>query len=90
MHPYTIVANVIWLIVIGIPIALMHAVTAMIQFITIIGIGTAIQNLRLSLFALWPFGKKIRNAHLPTKYEQLPRFRAEHIRTAPMASYEYA
>jgi hypothetical protein len=33
-----------------------------IQFATVVGVGNGIQHFRLALFALWPFGKKIRRS----------------------------
>ena len=75
----------IWLLLPGIPIALSHIFFGIIQALTIIGIGNAIQHFRLAGLALWPFGRKIRSQVLPTKVEELPRFReraATPIRTA--------
>lgn len=45
-------ANVVWLIIFGWAAALGHLFAAIIQACTIIGIGTAITNLRLMWFAL--------------------------------------
>eukprot|EP00026_Physarum_polycephalum_P017822 Phypoly_transcript_19171.p1 GENE.Phypoly_transcript_19171~~Phypoly_transcript_19171.p1 ORF type:complete len:168 (+),score=27.01 Phypoly_transcript_19171:146-649(+) len=69
-HPLTIVVNVIWLVFAGWFIALAHLATAVIQALTIIGIGNAIQNVRLAKFALWPFGKDIRKKPPPAILQQ--------------------
>ena len=52
LHPLTCVANVIWLIFFGWEIVLLFWLTAIIQALTVIGIGTALQMFELSLFAL--------------------------------------
>lgn len=46
-------ANMFWLIFLGWEIALFHLFTAVIQALTIIGIGNAVQNVRLAKFALY-------------------------------------
>ena len=45
-------ANIVWLIIFGWAAALGHLFAAIIQACTIVGIGTAITNLQLMLFAL--------------------------------------
>lgn len=70
-HPLSMVANVVWLIFFGWALALLHLAAALIQALTIIGIGTAITNVKLAAFALWPFGRGIRTKFLPTTIEEL-------------------
>ncbi|WP_372754575.1 YccF domain-containing protein [Labilibaculum sp.] len=56
----TIVLNVIWVFIGGLPIALTHLFFALLFAITIIGIPFASQHIKLAGFALIPFGKSIR------------------------------
>jgi uncharacterized membrane protein YccF (DUF307 family) len=53
------VGNVIWFIVAGWWLALGHIVTAIGQFITIIGIPLAIANIKLVPVSLFPLGHRI-------------------------------
>lgn len=48
--------NIIWLLVSGIPLALEHAATGLILCITIIGIPFGLQQFKLAKLALMPFG----------------------------------
>jgi uncharacterized membrane protein YccF (DUF307 family) len=52
--------NVIWVIFFGWEIALAHLTSALILFITIIGIPFAQQHLKLIPMALFPFGRELR------------------------------
>lgn len=54
-----IVMNVIWILVAGIEIAIVHLVLAVFFGITIIGIPFAAQHLKLAVLALIPFGNDI-------------------------------
>ncbi|KAI9143295.1 hypothetical protein BKA69DRAFT_170522 [Paraphysoderma sedebokerense] len=60
-HPLTIAANVYWLLLWGWNIFLAHWIFAIIQALTIVGIGNAVNHARLAVFALWPLGKEIRD-----------------------------
>ncbi len=55
-----ILGNIIWLIFGGIIIAGEYFIASLALMVTIIGIPFAIQTLKLSVFALWPFGAEIR------------------------------
>ena len=55
----SVVGNVIWLLLAGWWLALMHLTTAVVQAVTIIGIPLAIANVKLVPVALWPFGREI-------------------------------
>lgn len=57
-----ILMNVIWLLVAGIEIAIVHAALALLFAITIIGIPFAMQHLKLAYLALVPFGSDIVDA----------------------------
>ena len=52
--------NILWLIFGGILISLLYFIASIGLFITIIGIPFGIQTLKLSLFAMWPFEKEVR------------------------------
>ena len=54
-----VVFNVIWLILFGWEIFVLHLVAGLVLCITIIGIPFGIQAFKLSLLALWPFGRTI-------------------------------
>ena len=54
-----IVFNIIWLVLFGWAIFLAHIAAGVALCITIIGIPFGIQAFKLSLLALWPFGRVI-------------------------------
>ncbi len=54
-----LVMNVIWILVGGIEIAMMHLTFGVALCITIIGIPLGVQHFKMALLALIPFGKKI-------------------------------
>ena len=54
-----VVFNVIWLVLFGWELFLLHIVTGFLLCITIIGIPFGIQVFKLSVLALWPFGRSI-------------------------------
>jgi uncharacterized membrane protein YccF (DUF307 family) len=51
--------NLIWLVLFGWGIFVVHVVSAVVLCLTIIGIPFGIQSLKLSVLALWPFGRMI-------------------------------
>lgn len=53
------VFNVVWLVLFGWAIFVVHIVSALALAVTIIGIPFAIQGLKLSVLALWPFGRTV-------------------------------
>lgn len=53
------VMNVIWLLVAGLEIALIHLVLAALFAITIVGLPFAKQHLKLVNLALMPFGRRV-------------------------------
>ena len=55
----TILMNIIWILVGGIEIALAHISLGIAFCITIIGIPFGIQHFKMSILALFPFGKNI-------------------------------
>jgi len=52
--------NIIWILVAGLELALLHVTLALICTITIIGIPFAKQHIKLASMALVPFGSKIK------------------------------
>ncbi|WP_028265525.1 YccF domain-containing protein [Arthrobacter sp. MA-N2] len=62
---FTLLGNVIWLLVAGIWIAVAHVVTAFAMAITIVGIPLAIANLKLIPVSLMPLGKQIVPSNRP-------------------------
>lgn len=54
-----IIMNVIWILVAGIEIAIVHATLALLFAITIIGLPFAAQHIKLAYLALVPFGNDI-------------------------------
>ena len=51
--------NIIWLIFGGFITFLEYLISSLLLMVTIIGIPFGLQILKLSLLALWPFGKKV-------------------------------
>ncbi len=57
----SIVLNVIWIILPGLELAIMHLVLAAVFAITIIGLPIASQHIKLIPLALLPFGREMRD-----------------------------
>ncbi len=55
----SIIMNVIWILVGGIEIALIHVTSGAVLCITVVGIPFGLQHFKMALLALIPFGKKI-------------------------------
>jgi uncharacterized membrane protein YccF (DUF307 family) len=55
----SVIGNVLWLLLAGWWLALLHIAAALLLAITIIGFPLAIANLKLVPVALWPFGREI-------------------------------
>ena len=55
----SLIMNVIWIVLGGIEIALMHVTLGIGFFFTIIGIPFGMQHFKMALLALVPFGKEI-------------------------------
>ncbi len=60
--PFGLIGNIIWLVLAGWWLALLHLITAICLAITIIGIPFAWAHLKLAGIALWPIGKMIVDA----------------------------
>lgn len=59
----SLILNVIWLIISGIPLALGHFISAVLLTLTIIGYPFAVQSLKLAKLALMPFGAQVIKVH---------------------------
>lgn len=55
----SIIMNVIWILLGGIEIALLHLTFGAFLCVTIVGIPFGLQHFKMALLALIPFGKKI-------------------------------
>jgi uncharacterized membrane protein YccF (DUF307 family) len=58
-----IIMNIIWIILPGLELALIHLFLAFIFGITIIGLPFATQHLKMTRLAILPFGFKVRDAN---------------------------
>lgn len=58
--PLHIIFNIIWLLLFGWEIAVVHLTSAIILAITIIGLPFALQHVKLVPLALFPFGQHLR------------------------------
>ena len=54
-----LIVNVVWVVLAGWWLALLHVVTALAQAITIVGIPLAVANLKMVPISLVPYGKRI-------------------------------
>ena len=57
-----VVMNIIWIILPGLELALIHLTLALLFAITIIGLPIAAQHLKMTRLALIPFGFEVRDA----------------------------
>ena len=55
----SLIANVIWLLISGIPMAFAHILAGLILCVTIIGIPFGKQHFKLASLALTPFGSRV-------------------------------
>lgn len=55
----SIVVDIFWLLISGVPLAMMHAISGILLCITIIGIPFGKQSFKLSRLALMPFGAQV-------------------------------
>lgn len=56
----SVLLNMIWLLVSGIPLAIEHATTGLILCVTIIGFPFGLQQFKLAKLALMPFGATVK------------------------------
>jgi len=55
----SLIANILWLIISGIPLALCFAINGLILCVTVIGIPFGLQCFKMAKLALMPFGASI-------------------------------
>ena len=56
----SLLINIIWIVLTGVPMAIAHFIVGIILCITIIGIPFGIQHFKIAKLALAPFGTKIK------------------------------
>jgi len=59
--------NILWFIFLGWEFFLMHLVFAIVQALTIFGIGNAIRHLHIAKATIFPFGKHIQRTPIPIR-----------------------
>lgn len=59
----SLIVNIIWLIISGLPLAMTHVASGLILCLTIIGIPFGLQHFKLAKLALMPFGTQIVSAN---------------------------
>jgi len=64
----TIVLNVIWIVLPGLELAIMHLFLAAFFALTLVGIPIALQHLKLIPLALLPFGRRMRDIDTGRNY----------------------
>ena len=74
----SVIGNILWLLLAGWWLAILHIVSALLLAVTIIGIPFAIANVKLVPVALWPFGREIVPGDEVT--EAVTEHRVEHPR----------
>ncbi|MDE5779045.1 MAG: YccF domain-containing protein [Lachnospiraceae bacterium] len=57
---FSLLVNIIWIVVSGVPLAIEHAIWGVVFCITIVGIPFGLQHFKLAKFALMPFGTRVR------------------------------
>ena len=62
--PLGVIANVLWLVTLGLPLALGHLAAALACAITIIGLPFAWQHMKLAGISLWPIGTEVVDAQI--------------------------
>jgi len=58
--PISLIMNIIWIILPGLELAIMHLLLALLFLVTIIGYPLAVQHMKLVPMALLPFGHVMR------------------------------
>ena len=64
----SIILNVIWIILPGLELAIMHLVLAAVFAVTLVGIPIAAQHIKLIPLALLPFGRQLRDIETGRTY----------------------
>lgn len=56
----SLIVNIIWILISGIPLAVEHAVFGAVLCVTVVGIPFGLQHFKLAKLALMPFGTMVR------------------------------
>lgn len=56
---FSMLLNLIWLIVAGVELAVGYVIGGVLMMVTIVGIPFGLQAFKLAGFALWPFGRAV-------------------------------
>ncbi len=59
--PLSIILNILWIILPGLELAIMHLLLAAVFALTIVGLPLAAQHIKLLPLALLPFGRRMRD-----------------------------
>ena len=59
---FSVAFNILWLVLFGWELFLVHVVSGVLLSATIIGVPFGIQAFKLSALALWPFGRQVVDA----------------------------
>ena len=66
--PLALIMNIIWIILPGLELAIMHLCLAAFFAVTIVGIPLAMQHIKLLPLALLPFGRVVRDIETGREY----------------------
>lgn len=55
----SLLANIIWVVLVGIWMAIGYVISGVLNCITVIGVPFGIQSFKMAKLALWPFGAQI-------------------------------
>ena len=60
----SVLLNILWLVLTGLPMALAHAAWGCLLCVTVIGIPFGLQFFKLARLSLFPFGSQVRHSLL--------------------------
>ena len=55
----SLLANIIWVVLVGIWMAIGYVIAGLLNCITVIGVPFGIQSFKMAKLALWPFGAQV-------------------------------
>ena len=55
----SLLANIIWVVLVGIWMAIGYVISGVLNCITVIGVPFGIQSFKMAKLALWPFGAQV-------------------------------
>jgi uncharacterized membrane protein YccF (DUF307 family) len=83
---WTLIGNVVWVILIGWWLALAHVIAAVLFFITIIGIPFGVASLKMARLALLPFGFEVSSGPVVEPVVYVPQLGTSAVATAAATS----